>query len=71
MSSTGKKNKVTSALGGYFISLTLFCVVELFAEESSISKLVWILDNATDQHVCILHKISASFFVTQFQISYF
>lgn len=53
------------------MSLTLFCVIELFAEEFSISKLVWILDNATDLDVCILHKISASFFVTQFQISYF
>lgn len=53
------------------MSLTLFCVIELFAEEFSIPKLVWILDNATDLDVCILHKISASFFVTQFQISYF
>ena len=53
------------------MSSTLFCVIELFAEEFSISKLVWILGNATDLHVCIIHKISASFFVTQFQISYF
>lgn len=53
------------------MSLTLFCVIELLAEEFSISKLAWILGNATELHVCIIHKISASFFVTQFQISYF